>query len=254
MNRFVTRAVLLQSVEFGEADRIVTFLSEERGRVSALAKNARRSARRFGAGLSLFGYGEATLAETRGDLYRLERFDSARGFPYLALEVAKVAHASYACELVRELAPPNQAEPELFALLLAFLGRLDQGEAAPVALRILELQALEVVGWRPEFERCIGCGTLAKDEEGQVVDIARGGLVCGPCQGHGRPAPREVRRALVWLQHADLLEMASPPDFSRSVERSCREVLTALVRQHLGRPLRSLEFIHKLNHRFASER
>lgn len=247
MKRFVTRAVVLDSVEYGEADRIFTLLAETEGRVSALAKGARRSARRFGAGLSLFGVGQATLATTRGELFRLEAFDSARGFPHLGSEVAKVAHASYACELVRELAPPHKAEPELFALLLSFLGRLDQGSAAVEPLRVLELRLLDAVGLRPEFENCLGCGHPARDDEGQVIDIGRGGLVCGRCHGHGRSAPAELRQALVWLQNAELTSTVSPKHFSRSVQTGCRDILSAFVGQHLSRPLRSLEFIHKLN-------
>src|SRR5262245_27992425 len=125
MARLVTPAVVLRTVDYGEADRVVTLLARAGGKRAAIARGARRSTRRFGAGLALFGVGEATLAERpHAELDVLEAFHGARGFPHLALDVAKVAHAGYACEVVRELAPARQAEPELFDLLVAFLALL----------------------------------------------------------------------------------------------------------------------------------
>ncbi len=66
MARVMTPAVVLRTVDYGEADRVVTLLCREGGKRSALARGARRSSKRFGAGLSLFGVGEATLLERPG--------------------------------------------------------------------------------------------------------------------------------------------------------------------------------------------
>src|ERR1044071_6622489 len=99
----VTPAVVLRTVDYGEADRVVTLLCRDGGKRSALARGARKSARRFGAGLALFGVGEATLTERVGsELATLDSFHAARGFARLTLDVAKVAHGGYACEVVRE--------------------------------------------------------------------------------------------------------------------------------------------------------
>ena len=106
----VTPAIVLRTVDYGEADRVVTLLSRDEGKLSAIARGARKSKRRFGAALSLFGVGEARLTERAGaELGTLESFSSQRGFPGLYADVAKVAHGSYACELARELAPPRHA-------------------------------------------------------------------------------------------------------------------------------------------------
>ena len=143
----VTPSIVLRTVDYGEADRIVTLYTREAGKLSALARSARRSTRRFGAGLSIFGTGEATLTErASSELCTLESFHSARGFPGLLLDVARMAHAGYACELVRELSPPRHPEPELFELLLEMFTRLEDGPARPEALRVFELRLLEAVG------------------------------------------------------------------------------------------------------------
>src|SRR4051812_49111072 len=126
MARLITPALVVRTVDYGEADRIVTMLTRQAGKLTAIARGARRSYKRFGAGLSLFGVGEATLNERPGaELLTLEAFDGTRGFPDLLLDVAKVAHGGYACELVRELVAQRQPEPELFDLLLALLAALE---------------------------------------------------------------------------------------------------------------------------------
>jgi len=245
--KVVTPAIVLRTVDYGEADRVVTLLCRQGGKRSALARGARKSARRFGAGLALFGVGEATLSERAGaDLATLESFHGARGFPQILCDVAKMAHGGYACELVRELSPPHKDEPEVFALLLTLLDLLDGAPARAETLRLFELQLLDAVGLRPTIDRCVVCGRVELDEEGQLFDLRRGGVVCPHCHGHGRPLDGAARRALSEAQRLPLsraAEWALPP----SVNAACREALSEVIRDHLGKPLKSLEFIAKLN-------
>ena len=243
-----TPAILLRRVAYGEADLIVTLLGFETGRVSALARGARKSVKRFGAALGLFGVGEAMLVDKPNvELSALERFDGARGFPALMTDVAKVAHGGYACELTRELIPPRQPEPEIFELLVTFFAALEAAPARAETLRIFELLLLDALGLRPQLEACVACGTEELGAAGDVLDVRRGGVVCAHCHGHGRPLVDDVRRALVDAQALDLHAAAAfalPP----SVNAGAREALGASIVDHVGRPLKSLEFIAKLNH------
>jgi DNA repair protein RecO (recombination protein O) len=216
----VTPAIVLRTVDYGEADRVVTLLSRDEGKLSAIARGARKSKRRFGAALSLFGVGEARLTERAGqELATLESFSSARGFPGLYTDVAKVAHGSYACELVRELSPPKHPEPALFDLLLDLLALLDEHEARAETLRIFELRTLDAVGLRPDLDQCV-----------QFAEL-----------------PGEAREA---LEQAQALTLAEARSFvlAPAVNAACRDALMAFILSHLGRPLKSVEFIAKLNH------
>jgi DNA repair protein RecO (recombination protein O) len=247
MQRLVTPAVVLRTVAYGEADRVVTLLCQKGGKRSALARGARKSARRFGAGLSLFGVGEATLCERPGsELGTLESFHGARGFPGLMLDVAKVAHGGYVCELVRELSPPHKDEPEVFELLLTALDVMETEPVRAETLRLFELRLLDAVGLQPRLGACVGCGGVELDEPGQLFDLRRGGVLCTRCHGHGRPLDGEVRRALVSAQ-ALPMERATELVLAPPVNQACRELLSALIQDHLGRPLKSVEFIAKLN-------
>src|SRR6185369_6027248 len=111
----VTQAIVLRTVNFGESDRIVTLYGRSTGKVSAVARGARRSKKRFGAALGIFGIGEAVLKSrprASSDLMWLESFTTTgSGFHELTTDVAKVAHAGYLCELVNELTPVHEVEP-----------------------------------------------------------------------------------------------------------------------------------------------
>ena len=251
-SRLVTPAIVLRTVDYADADRVVTLFTRDAGKLSALARGARKSVRRFGAALGLFGVGEALLHDKpNAELLGLERFDGARGFPALMADVAKVAHGSYVCELVRELIPPRQPEPHIFDLLIGFLSSLELSAARAETLRIFELRLLDDLGLRPQIDRCVGCDSRALGGPGDVLDVRRGGVVCANCHGHGRPLGDQVRRALVDAQ-ALSLEDAAGFSLSATVNAGCREALSAIILDHVGRPLKSLEFIAKLNHASAS--
>ncbi len=260
----VTDAVVLRLADYGEADRVVTLLTATRGKIAALAPGARRSRRRFGAGLSLFGHGEATLRERRGqDLAILEGLHCARGFPRLGLELGRFGHASYACELCRELCPLNEPEPEVYALLVSLLGYLD---GLPVSekprtepLRIFELRLLDAVGLGLALDRCAACTASIGDVTGELgeqgapvpFDRVRGGVLCHDCHHSavgGSPVPlsRDVRAALLWFKQAVIEDPLVQP-LPREVLTGCRDLLLDVIQHHLGRGLRAVEFIAKLN-------
>lgn len=247
MQRLTTAAIVIGSVDYGEADRIVTLLTEAQGKLSALARSARRSHKRYGSGLCLFGVGEAALCKrANSDLLMLEGFHGERGFPHLLSDVGKMAYGSYGCELVRELAPPRQPEPELFDLLLELLDRLDRLPPRPELLRLFEARLLAVVGLQPELGRCVGCRDGVLDDAEQQFDLRRGGAVCGHCEGRGLPLAASTRQALNYAQQNSLVAV-DDWQLPTALNAACREIALSFIQHHLGRPLKSVEFMIKMN-------
>lgn len=273
-----TPALVLRSLPFGEADRVVTLLTAQHGKIAALARGAASSRRRFGAALSPFGYGEATLRERRGqELWLLEELHVARGFARLPLELGRYGHACYACELCLHLCPPHEPEPVVLELVLALLGYLDalplEQKPAPEVLRAFEIKLLAAVGLGVQLRDCAACGeevALLQDEEPGSLDlqsrlpfdVARGGVLCpercfhGPVPPHlgplGGGLPESVRAALLRLEELPLTALQPGPErqelrLPRPVQAACRDVLLSVLRHHLGRDLRAVEFIAKMN-------
>jgi DNA repair protein RecO (recombination protein O) len=242
-----TPAVVLRAVSYGEADRVVTLFGRATGRLSALARGARKSQRRFAGGLGLCAIGEASLRERAGaELLTLEGFHVTASHASLGSDVARFAHAAYVAELTSKLVAPRQVEPSVYDWLVGFLAELDDKGASAERLRVFELGLLRGLGFGPAVDRCATCGRA--DDVPYRWDPDRGGAVCHGCGKSGRPIRPEVRAALARLALAPLGQ-AGAEALAPDVNRGCREALLEIIQHHVNGPLHSLEFIAKLGGR-----
>jgi DNA repair protein RecO (recombination protein O) len=250
----VTPAIVLRRVAYGEADLIVTFLGLDTGRVSALARGARRSTRRFAGGVGPGLAGEAKLRERAGaELLGCESFVVGRDRAGLSGDLAKAAHAAYAVELCDRLCPPRHPEPSAYAWLDELLGRLDAGRATAERLRVFELGLLRALGLGPSFAACAACGRSDLGDEDVAFRAEAGGVLCPACGKAAERMSAQTRRALVQLSESSL---ASADDLTldRALAAACRRVTLALLREHVHGPLRSLDFIEKMSGGLSSSR
>jgi DNA repair protein RecO (recombination protein O) len=243
---FVTRAILLRAIATGESDRVVTLLGRTTGRISAIARNARKSTRRFGGGLGLAATGEATLRERAGaELAVLEGFEILRGRHHFGSDLASTAQAGYVAELCDQLCAPRQADVAVYDWLEAFLDALDDRGPSAVRLRAFELGLLQRLGLGSEFTSCVACGRTDLDDVTVRLEPDRGGITCPGCARRGTPLTPEVRRALCDLHDVPLAaaEQLTP---NKEVNLACRAAIAELFAVHLVRPLKSLDFLRKL--------
>lgn len=238
MERFADEAVVLSTIDYGEADRLVTLLTRSRGKLTAFAAGARKSRRRFAGALEPCTQLRAQLVERRGSTLRLDAVDVLCSFHGLRSELPLIARALYCAELCRELVRDGEPHASLYGLMVDYLGELEQRRAGPTSLLLFELTALSEVGLQPRFDRCALCG-------GEVgasprFDPEHGGAVCescGPRSRFGVPVSGELVRALAGLQGG-----AREP-LSAELRQRGRALLNLFIAHQLGRKLRSVEFL-----------
>ncbi len=251
-----TDAIVLRLVPYRDADVIATLFSRELGKFSGLARAARKSRRRFGGALGMLTVIRAELAaKRRGQLWTLRSAQPVEMFASLAADMAAFAHANYATELVRELTADEHAEPELYDLLLELYRQLGNGAAVTV-LRAFELQLLQQLGLMPMLDHCATCGSGDPEllDDLAVLDPAKGGVLCANCSGRYRgPGARALagpaRRFLLAAQAAPSLAEARDISVEPAVAAAARDALLSSLLAHVGKSLRSLEFINKLSGR-----
>lgn len=237
MALIVTTALLLRQTDRGEDDRWVSLLSPDLGAVSALARRARGSARRFGAALQPFVLVEARLRRSRSrgqgpwgleDLKALEHPLGADP----GLETLAAAWAFL--ELAEQCCAPGQAQPAFFELALGGLRRLGRGAEPVPAVRLSVLWgALELEGWAPDLDACAACGSASPWPD-LALDPARGGLLCPDCRAPGQPAlPDAVRQAWQAASQGRPLPLCPP---------QAEAALLAWLEHQTGRPLRAARF------------
>jgi DNA repair protein RecO (recombination protein O) len=176
MPTYQTTGIVIGRTNFGEADRVVRFLTPGHGKISAVAKGVRKIKSRSGGHLELFGEVNLMLAKGRN----LDIVTSARliWYPHqLSDAYDRLSLAFMMAEAVDRLVEPGQGQYKLYELFREALHALDGGADGPVIELWFKLRLLEVLGYRPELSACIACGR--HDEAiNYRFDPARGGIVC----------------------------------------------------------------------------
>jgi DNA repair protein RecO (recombination protein O) len=185
--RIATEALLLRRVEYGEADLVLTLLTQKLGKVSALARGARKSMKRFGGSLEPMHTLALELDERpSAELFTLLEAKLKTPRAKILGSLAAMEAAGKALSWVRRAAPPRTPEEAPYAVLSTLLDRLalaPEPEPSAIALAEAGLCLLSAFGWGIDFERCVRCGRQALPAQSASVDAARGGLICRSCGG-----------------------------------------------------------------------
>src|ERR671923_978750 len=181
-----TQAVVLRSIRYGEADRIVHLYTPHRGRVGAIAKGARRARSRFGGRLEPFFRLDLVLHEGRGELLTRTAPETVSGHPRLRGDGAAPDAAARACDAVSRLFETDEPHPEVFNLLCNELALLDAEPARGTRSNQLafRLKLLLAAGLAPQLAACTVCG-----EQQHLTGFsgAAGGVVCSACEASSFP-------------------------------------------------------------------
>jgi DNA repair protein RecO (recombination protein O) len=236
-----TEAIVLRSIRYGEADRILHLYTPGFGRVGAIAKGARRARSRFGARLEPFFQIKVVLHEGRGDLYTVTAADTVEAHGGLRDSAAALDAAARACDAVARLFETDEPHPEVFALLANQLTLLDSSPAYPgtaahpdhvgqparpsaarpegaLAFRLKLLLAAGIV---PQLGSCASCG---EREHLTGFSAAAGGVVCSSCESASFPLGEEAYQFMVAALGRPLADTPeASPRALQMVERAIRE-------------------------------
>jgi DNA repair protein RecO (recombination protein O) len=244
------RAVVLRTVDYGERDRVVTLLSREKGKLSAFARGARSSQRRFGGALEPFNLLRVELTERGGDLWVLDSAALERAFGAVRGDLARIACASYAVELARELVRDAEPHEDLFDHVVAYLERLDAAPAQPWDLRGFELDALQAAGLMPALDACARCGRPSGDEATRF-DPSQGGVLCASCGPSATAGAGEIGAGALGALRR--LQRGEPPGAPAAIAGEARALLGAYLEYHLGKRLKSRRFLDEIGPLLSGE-
>jgi len=245
-----TLAIVLRSRAHGESDKIVTFLTRDWGKVTGIAKGAKRSRRRFVNVLESFTQVRLRFRPGRTEeLAFIFGCDLVRPFRSPSRDLRRFALASYATELIDVMIAGREAGPEAYELLQHGLVTLeDQENLSPLFLPVFEFFLLTHVGYAPQLTACQQCGlSLDGDETALVFSPSRGGLLCHKCRGQGGTTlllSAETLRLLGGLKKGEPSASLTLTASSR-VCRETRILISNILSRHLPRPLKSRAFLEQ---------
>ncbi len=231
---------MLRTHKLGEADRIVTMLTREHGKVRAVAKGVRRTTSKFGARLEPFMVADVQLYEGRS-LDTITQAESVGS--YGALITADYGSYTAATAMVETADKLTEAEGSLqqYLLLVGALRSLSRREhGASLTLDSYLLRALSMAGWAPSFQDCARCGAVG---EHSAVVVQLGGIICDNCAPPG--SPRLDAQTIALLSALLTGDWKHAKSTEEKTKAQAAGVVAAYTQWHLERGLRSLEHVSR---------
>lgn len=247
MPTYQADAVVLRRLQYGEADRILTLLTREYGKLGAIAKGARRSKARAGSSLDLFSHSQMMLARGRNldVVAQVQRCGDSR---HISGDLKRTAYASLVSEVVDKVLEERHPVDEIFDLVVVTLERLNQLERSPRAdAAWFLMRLLDLLGYQPQLYGCASCSQGLPEAEAWFSPLL-GGVLCENCGSHaqaGSPVSVNGLKVLRLMAAGDEILY----DRLRLTEVLLREIEQALEEQleyHLDRRLKSLEFLRSI--------
>ena len=231
MSLYRDRGVVLRTHKLGEADRIITFVTEGHGKVRAVAKGVRRTKSKFGSRLEPFSHVDLQLYTGR-NLDIVNQAEMIDHLPALRADLDRLARGASMLEVVDQLAQEGEVNPQLYRMLVGALRTLAASES-PLVAPAFFWKVLALEGYRPVLDRCAACGEAA---DLVAFDLTEGGTLCRSCQRGTRITPEAVallRRILGGALTGALAEPLTPATWE------IEHLATRALEHHLERRLRS---------------
>lgn len=247
-----TEAIVLRQQNLGEADRVLSLLTPEHGKIRAIAKGVRKPLSRKAGHLELFTRSRVLVARGR-DMDVISQAELVE--PYLPLrdDLVRISYASYFAELVDSFVGEGDENRAIYNQLAAGLGWLCKASNLRLTARYFEVRVLARAGFKPELRNCVLGGERINAED-QFFSFADGGVVCPACaQDHPRARPLSMG-ALKVLHYMQTRDYASVEKLRLrpALQRELEHLLSSALTYNLERRPKSTAFIHRLRREAAA--
>lgn len=239
----VDKGLILRETSYKEADVMLSVLTESGGKLSVLAKGAKRKGSRMTAAIQLFTYSEFTMYES-GGRYTLNEAEAIEMFYGIREDIVKLSLASYFAEVLEQAADEETIDPELLRLGLNSLYAISKTNMSLKKIKaVFELKVASLSGYSPNLlfcEMCNKSGNLA------MFDIQNGSVVCSECaKGHYRCIDSAVLDAMRFIIGADIKHIFSFKINENSMD-TLSEITDSYLKTHFGRNFKTNAFYKSL--------
>jgi DNA repair protein RecO (recombination protein O) len=241
MPPYKEQGIVLRSHKLGEADKIVTIMTQGSGKVRGVAKGIRKTTSRFGARLEPFTHVSLMLYRGRGALDTVTQAEIIAPHLHIREDLARFAAGETMLEAVDKVAEEHERNVRLMLLLLSGCRALDAEPTDPAATaESFTLKLLSLSGFHPAVTACAVCG----GRDPQLWDAGLGGAVCSECAEPGAaPVSAAALAYLAALALVDLAEAGDMPEPDRHIRKECRGLLYGFAEYHLERRMKSVPLL-----------
>ena len=242
MALYGAEGIVLGARSWGEADKVMTIFTRERGLLRAAAFGCRRPRSPLAGAMQMFVHADLQFAEG-GRLETVKTASVRAHHAKLSLDLSALAYATFVAEVIREFLPEGVVDEEFFDRLSAILTAFETRNPRVTALAAV-LQTLAAAGLQQSYGRCLHCGTEITGDA--FFHAGEGGALCPSCRtADAADFPAELRELLTGLS---ALNWAHPAPLSvrGATLMAAERIVLAHVQELTGHPLRSLDFLTQL--------
>lgn len=243
---FRSEAIVIKRTDFGEADRLLTLFSREKGKIKAIAKGARKPQSRKTGHVELFMRSNFLFAAGKA-LAIITQAEMVASYKELRADLVRSTYASYAVELLDRFTVEEDRHVGLYHLLADALGWFAHFSDPLLAARYYELRVLALTGFQPQLFYCVACGE-AISEQDQFFSAEMGGLLCPSCRQADRRAEAISAVAVKVLRYLQTRpwETVQALQLRRSVQAELERIMHFYLTYVLERQLKSVDFLFRL--------
>ncbi len=259
MKDFSSNAVLIRKIEYGDYDYIITFFSEKTGKISVIAKNAKKSIRRFQGSLDLFSLMNIQVMypkKRKTALPVLFNVDLIDPYETIRTDVEKTGYASYWMEMINCYLEDQRAQLPLYKLVLVSLNALNKNLISKQIINLLfQIRFMVFSGFAPDLKKCGICRMSIEDVQGHagrekvIFDIKNGCFVCEQCKKRASAQyimiSKGTLKQLAWIND-NKIEKAGRIKFSSLAINEGEAFLQAFIPFHIGHDFKSLAFLQRI--------
>jgi DNA repair protein RecO (recombination protein O) len=234
-------AVVLRHTDWGEADRILSLMTREHGKLRCIAKGVRKLRSRKAGHLEPFT--RVALMLARGyDLWIVTQAETVEAYLAMREDLVRTGYSAYVVELVDRFTYEEGENPSLYGILVDALARINHEPDPFLAVRYFEVRLLDVLGFRPQLFHCVGCGAPIQAQD-QYFSFQQGGILL--YANEARPASMTALKFLRYFQRSTYPE-ASRAVLAAAVMNELETLLHAYLTYLLERELNSPAFLREV--------
>ena len=243
MFQYKDYGIILRAINFGEADKLLTILTKDKGKIRAIAKGIRRARAKFSGSLEPFTYCHIIIVQGKKDLDIITGVDVIKSFKNLRTDLKRTATAYLLSELIDKLVEIHEPQFHIFQEFLSALEKLNTEKKVDLILLkdYFLINILNILGYRPEIKICQKCHTKIKGLH-DYFSPSLGGVICEKCEsinGSAIPITLETLKIIQLFTHNNINIIDKIPDKDK---KELSRILELFLEYLSDRKFHSLKF------------
>jgi len=251
-----TEAIVLRTWPLRQTSQISTFYTREFGKISGLVKGIKSYSSGYGSRLEAFSHNRILFYErSKSGLHLVTQCDLIDRFNEIREDLLKTSYASFFLELVDGFTEVNDKNEKLFSLLLFALKAIGQGSDLEKSAIIFGVRALKISGFKPHLDWCLRCS--CEISRAARFSSRQGGLLCLRCGAEDKfslPVSKGAISSIIYIENSEFTSIFSSRfRLSQKIEQELKKILKNFIEFHLGKALKTLKFIEKMEQSIEGE-